>query len=187
MTHLLDVNALIAALWVPHQHHARFRIWAQTRPGDFATCALTELGYLRVINAVYGVSISAAKQQLRALHTSPSVTFSSDTESPVALLPALVANHDDTTDGYLCALARKEGAKLATFDTAISDPAAYLVPPFLFLRFLCFLWPTLCGIKHEALRTQPRLPRGAGLLHPPSLAPAAGAALGCHRLRPRRV
>ena len=128
MTHLLDVNALLAALWVPHQHHARFRTWAQTHPGEFATCALTELGYIRVMNAVYGVTVSAAKQQLRALKTSPSITFWSDTESPVDVLPTWVAKHGQTSDGYLCAMARKHGAKLATFDTGIKDPASFLIP-----------------------------------------------------------
>jgi toxin-antitoxin system PIN domain toxin len=128
MTYLLDVNALIAALWVSHQHHVRFRTWAQTRPGNFATCALTELGYLRVLNVVYGVSIPTAKQQVRVLKASPTITYWPDAPSPADLLPAWVAKHGQTSDGYLCALARKQGAKLATFDTGIKDPAAFLIP-----------------------------------------------------------
>lgn len=128
MTHLLDVNALIAALWVPHQHHARFRTWAQTSPGEFALCALAELGYLRVMNVLYGVSIPAAKQQLRTLKASPSVIYWRDAESPVDLLPAWVTKYGQTSDGYLCALARGHGAKLATFDTGIKDPVAFLIP-----------------------------------------------------------
>jgi toxin-antitoxin system PIN domain toxin len=128
MTHLLDVNALIAALWVPHQHHARFRTWAQTSPGDFATCALTELGYLRVMNTCYGTTIASAKQQLRALRASPSVIFWRDADSPVDLLPSWVTKHSQTSDGYLCALAKNHGAKLATFDTRIKDSAALLIP-----------------------------------------------------------
>lgn len=128
MTHLLDVNALLAALWSPHQHHARFRTWAQARPGEFAICSLTELGYLRVMNAVYGASIASAKQQLRTLKASPSIVYWRDAESPVDLLPAWVTKHSQTSDGYLCALSRKHGAKLATFDTGIKDPAAFLIP-----------------------------------------------------------
>lgn len=128
MTHLLDVNALLAALWAPHQHHARFRTWAQTRPGDFAACALTELGYIRVLNAVYGVTVTTAKQQLRSLKSSPSVIFWREAESPVDVLPTWVTKHNQTSDGYLCALAKRHGAKLATFDTGIKDPAAFLIP-----------------------------------------------------------
>lgn len=128
MTHLLDVNALLAALWVPHQHHARFRSWAQTQPGEFATCALSELGYLRVMNAIYGVSVADAKQQLRTFKVSPSVEFWHEAESPVAVLPVWVTKHSQTSDGYLCALARERGAKLATFDAGIKDPDAFLIP-----------------------------------------------------------
>jgi predicted nucleic acid-binding protein len=46
----------------------------------------------------------------------------------VDVLPAWVAKHGQTSDGYLCALARNHGAKLATFDTGIKDPASFLIP-----------------------------------------------------------
>ena len=128
MTHLLDVNALVAALWAAHQHHARFRAWAQHLSGELATCALTELGYLRVIHAVYGVLIADAKQQLRVFKAAPRVIYWREAESPVGVLPAWVAAHGQTTDGYLCALAKANNAKLATFDTGIKDPAAFLIP-----------------------------------------------------------
>ena len=107
---------------------SRFRTWAQTRPGDFAACALTELGYIRVLNAVYGVTVTTAKQQLRSLKSSPSVIFWREAESPVDVLPTWVTKHNQTSDGYLCALAKRHGAKLATFDTGIKDPAAFLIP-----------------------------------------------------------
>lgn len=128
MTYLLDVNALLAALWASHQHHPRFRAWSQTRPGEFATCALTELGYLRVINAVYGVPVVDAKQHLLAFKASPGVLFWSDTVSPALTLPTWVSKHSQTTDGYLCALAQSHGAKLATFDAGIKSVSAFLVP-----------------------------------------------------------
>ena len=128
MTLLLDVNALLAALWAAHQHHARFRAWAQSEPGELATCALTELGYLRVMHAVYGVPVVGAKQQLRTFKAAPKVIYWHAAESPVVVLPAWVIAHGQTTDGYLCALAKAHGAKLATFDTGIKDPAAFLVP-----------------------------------------------------------
>ena len=88
MTSLLDVNALLAALWAAHQHHARLRAWTQTHPDELTTCALTELGYLRVMHAVYGVPVADAKQQLRTFKAAPTVTYWREAESPVAVPPA---------------------------------------------------------------------------------------------------
>jgi len=128
MTYLLDVNALVAMLWAPHLHHGRIRSWAQSRPGEFATCVLVELGYIRVINAAYGITIADAKQQLRAFKTSPLIVFLRGAESPASVLPTWVTKHSQTTDGYLCAFAKARGAKLATFDTGIKDANAFLIP-----------------------------------------------------------
>ncbi|OHE81317.1 MAG: hypothetical protein A3G75_08350 [Verrucomicrobia bacterium RIFCSPLOWO2_12_FULL_64_8] len=128
MTYLLDVNALLAALWAPHQQHARFRAWARTLPGELAVCPLAELGFLRVMNAVYGVPIADGRQQLRAFKAAPTIVFWTDAESPAAVLPTWVTKHGQTTDGYLCAVAKAHDAKLATFDKGIKDPAAFLIP-----------------------------------------------------------
>ena len=80
------------------------------------------------MHAVYGVPVADAKQQLRTFKAAPTVTYWREAESPVAVLPAWVVKHSQTTDGYLCALARAHGAKLATFDTGIKDSAAFLIP-----------------------------------------------------------
>lgn len=50
MVGLLDVNVLVALLVPVHEHHARARRWvldAGARDG-WATCAVTELGLIRV-------------------------------------------------------------------------------------------------------------------------------------------
>ncbi len=41
MTYLLDVNVLIAAIWVPHNEHARADAWVQKN--QLATCVIAGL------------------------------------------------------------------------------------------------------------------------------------------------
>ena len=49
MTALLDVNVLIALAWPNHVHHAAARSWFEERRRDgWATCSLTEAGFVRV-------------------------------------------------------------------------------------------------------------------------------------------
>jgi toxin-antitoxin system PIN domain toxin len=53
MRALLDVNALIALLDEEHVHHAQILDWlgrAENLPHGFATCALTQLGAIRVMS-----------------------------------------------------------------------------------------------------------------------------------------
>ena len=49
MTALLDVNVLIALAWPNHVHHAAARAWfGERRQDGWATCPLTEAGFVRV-------------------------------------------------------------------------------------------------------------------------------------------
>jgi hypothetical protein len=46
---LLDVNALVALAWDSHMHHATMRTWfAANSAGGWATCPITESGFVRV-------------------------------------------------------------------------------------------------------------------------------------------
>src|SRR6476469_7284495 len=54
MRALLDVNALIALIDEEHVHHDRIVAWlseAENLPHGFATCALTQLGLIRVMSS----------------------------------------------------------------------------------------------------------------------------------------
>jgi predicted nucleic acid-binding protein len=42
-------------------------------------------------------------------------------------MPDWVQGHNQTTDGYLCAVAASHGLKLATFDTGIDDRSVELI------------------------------------------------------------
>lgn len=128
MKYLLDVNAVVAALLPVHADRARFVTWARRhRPADLATCALTELGFIRVAMVAYGFSAGDARAMLRQLRRD-GVGYLASLASPANLLPKWVEDHHQTTDGYLCAVAAAHGLKLATFDTGITDPAVERIP-----------------------------------------------------------
>jgi toxin-antitoxin system PIN domain toxin len=132
MTYLLDVNALLALGYTAHEHHERAEAWLLDRRQQvgfsLATCALTELGFVRVAAgpAAYAVDLETAKAALIQLKTNPRVKFVFlNDDLGVERLPEWVRKPSQTTDGHLMALASAHGAKLATFDTAI--PGAELM------------------------------------------------------------
>src|SRR5438876_9420358 len=81
MKYLLDVNALVALGLLQHEFHGRVAGWlhASTSKGDpeFATCSITELGFIRVLAQApqYDLSISQARTLLLRLKASNSLKF----------------------------------------------------------------------------------------------------------------
>jgi uncharacterized protein len=125
---LLDVNLLIAMLdeWHPH-HEAAHAFFPTAQSRGWATCPLTENGFLRILghaNYVNGPgSPEGARVMLGALCASPGHQFWADALTMrdtrrFAVLPS--AGH--LTDAYLLALAVERRARFATFDRRI-DPA----------------------------------------------------------------
>lgn len=127
MKYLLDVNALVAALWSTHEHHARIHQWLAARGEADAmlACSVTELGFIRVINAAYGVPIDEAKAALAEFRRRAALEFLESAPSPLQLLPAGTRSHKQVMDAYLIGLAEHHGAKLATLDRGI--PGAKLI------------------------------------------------------------
>jgi len=114
MTILLDVNLLLAFGWKSHPEHRRVRQWVLSLD-SFATCPITELGFVRVsMSPGYRSTFEAAREVLAAIKGLGAATFLADTVS-VLSLPS-VASHRDTTDAYLCRLARANECRLATLD-----------------------------------------------------------------------
>jgi predicted nucleic acid-binding protein len=130
--YLLDVNVLVALGFRRHSFHARVAEW-QRQLGfqgipEFATCAITELGFLRIVaQAAYEGSVATAKPLLRELKSAPSLrfTFLSD-ELDASSLPGWVVTAKQTTDGHLLQLANANGILFATLDEKI--PGAFLIP-----------------------------------------------------------
>ena len=127
MKYLLDVNTLVA--WAhaePADKHARLHAWkAGIFPGDMSTCAICELGFLRVTMSTYGYDISTAEGALAKIRRD--VHGYIDTLPPPRMA-RWVLSHKHTTDAYLCQLAAANGMRLATFDTSIKDAAVFRIP-----------------------------------------------------------
>ncbi len=130
MTYLLDVNSLVALGCVNHVFHSRIASWLVTQGfPDLATCAITELGFVRVLSQVpdYAVTVTQARSLLLRIKDSdrPTFTFIADDED-ISVLPGWVKGPKQITDGHLVKLARRNGTAFATLDRRI--PGAYVIP-----------------------------------------------------------
>jgi len=125
MKYLLDVNALLAWAHPSSPHHARFHRWKKSVPAaDLSTCAITELGFVRVSMQHFGFDLSMSARMLAALKSD--IGHFLDVLPPPQL-PAWSMHPAQTTDAYLCQVATTHGVKLVTFDTGIRDRAALLI------------------------------------------------------------
>ena len=133
MTYLLDVNALVALGLLEHEFHLRVARWvgslvSRGRP-ELATCAITELGFLRVLAQApqYALTVAQARDVLRRLKAAQVVNFAFiPDDHDVAQLPGWVKTPKQITDGHLARLAQAKGAVLATLDQRI--PHSFLIP-----------------------------------------------------------
>jgi len=134
MTYLLDVNALVALGFLQHEFHQRVAGWVRSLSikgvPEFATCSITELGFLRVLAQApqYGLTIADARSVLLQIKDVATInfTFIAD-DQDVSRLPIWVKTAKQTTDGHLLQLAKAKGVVLATLDRQI--PGAYVIPP----------------------------------------------------------
>ncbi len=68
------------------------------------------------------------RQALRfAQHQRDGVGYLATLPRPADVMPDWVQGHNQTTDGYICAVAASHGLKLATFDTGIDDRSVELI------------------------------------------------------------
>jgi predicted nucleic acid-binding protein len=130
--YLLDVSALVALGFNEHGFYERMVSWVQTlspEKDEFATCAITELGFVRALTQAsqYGFSVAEAKLALLRLKSSGDIglAFIAD-DHDVSRLPGWVKTPKQTTDGHLAQLAKANDAMLATLDRGI--PGAFLIP-----------------------------------------------------------
>lgn len=142
MITLLDVNVLIALVDAEHIHHQpATRFFPQAQAHGWATCPITENGFLRILGrpgrSVADNSPNMTRTLLHGLLAKPGHQFWNDniSASDTRLFPTLPASRH-LTDIYLLALAVKHGGRFATFDAGID---ASLVPGG---PAACFLIPT---------------------------------------------
>lgn len=129
MTALLDVNVLVALAWPNHIHHARAHAWfASARGRGWATCPLTQSGFVRVSSNTAAVpdarTPAEASALLRAIVQLPGHAFWPDDVSAADdgdRVFARTVGYRQVTDAHLLSLAIRRGGCLATFDARIRD------------------------------------------------------------------
>ncbi len=126
---LLDTNALVALAWPNHQSHGLVVTRLEREPvAPWATCALTQLGFVRLSSnpSVIGRRKTPAESvaMLAALTQDGQHRY-------LELLPSLpsvrdhfhrLMGHNQVTDAYLLALAATNSAILLTLDRRIEPP-----------------------------------------------------------------
>ncbi|MDX2224038.1 MAG: TA system VapC family ribonuclease toxin [Rhodospirillaceae bacterium] len=130
MRALFDVNVLIALFDPAHIHHEPAHAWwRRERPSGWASCPLTQNGFVRVLSQPKypnPVSVSEASSRLRAATMATDHVFWPDdlsildtarVDTEHILSPGLI------TDLYLLALVVRRKGRLVTFDRTI-PPAA---------------------------------------------------------------
>ena len=128
---LLDVNVLLALAWPNHQFHAVARNRLNGSGDLWGTCALTELGFIRLStnpHAVgHSVSPKKASSLLAAMVSDSKHFFIESLPSPVAP-PHLqdfnrVLGAKQLTDLYLLRVAASASARFLTFDRKLDELA----------------------------------------------------------------
>lgn len=133
MTHLLDINVLIALVDPHHAHHETSHRWfAEAGRSDWATCSITESGFVRVLsNPAYPAAPStpvAARERLAQFCGSGGHRFWPDDVSLRDSLDhdvlARLLGHQQVTDFHLAALASRHRGRLATLDGRLARSLA---------------------------------------------------------------
>lgn len=126
-TALLDLNILTALFWPAHEHHDAAHRWFGARANArWATCALTQLGFARIVSTPAfsrdALTPPAALALLAENLNHPGHAFWTDSvQVPAAVkdMDAALQGYRQLTDAYLLALAYRRRGVLATFDRGL--------------------------------------------------------------------
>ena len=121
---LLDVNTLLALGWVEHEAHAVVvKRLAQT--GKWATCPITQLGFVRIsaTGGIFSRTLSPlqAHAALAALCADKQHRFIAEHPSVLDSDFSQLSGPRQTTDAYLLALAQHHRMRLLTLDRRLSN------------------------------------------------------------------
>ena len=124
---LLDINILTALLWPTHEHHDAAHRWFGARAdAPWATCSLTQLGFVRIVsNPAFSRDALSPMEALALLGENlahPAHEFWTDSlQVPAAVkrMEARLQGYRQLTDAYLLALAHGRRGVLATFDRGL--------------------------------------------------------------------
>jgi toxin-antitoxin system PIN domain toxin len=122
---LFDTNVLLALAWPNHQHHAEAHAWfAATAGNGWATCAFTQLGFIRLSsNSAYvpdAVSPQEAALLLRQWTLRKEHRFLPSPAADDSKIYTRAIGHQQVNDAWLVEVARRSSARLVTLDTRVS-------------------------------------------------------------------
>lgn len=129
MTSLLDVNVLISLLDANHEHHVAVTGWLDQRGVPWASCPITQNGYLRIVTQdryPNRIDIGEAIKTLSQAVSTPDHRFLPD---EISLLDQRLVAHrhiqgpKQLTDTYLLALSVFHDAQFVTLDQGVSSAA----------------------------------------------------------------
>lgn len=131
-TALLDLNILTALLWPAHEHYEIAHRWVEARgKGRWATCAITELGLIRLVSNP-SFSRDALSPADAVLLLSSNLAHANhefwvedlSVADALKAVPRTLQGHKQVTDAYLLALAIHHHGVLTTFDRGIEALAS---------------------------------------------------------------
>ncbi len=128
MKALLDVSFLVALAWETHQFHHAARDWLEKNKSlGWATCAITQLGFIRIScqSSIFGEN-AKTPEQARILLThyiaEKDHTFFSELPSPSECAEfSKIIGPNKVADAYLISLARFHHARFVTFDKRLAS------------------------------------------------------------------
>lgn len=118
--HLLDISVLLALGLDDHLQNRAAEQWLMRQTNCFATCPLTQLGFLRITKRLRrDLSIHQIGAVLESICTDARHLFIAADRDVRQADGRLILGHQQITDAYLAGLARQHELKLATFDQAL--------------------------------------------------------------------
>lgn len=123
-TLLPDANLLLALAWPNHQFHAAAHAWfARDATGGWATCAFTQLAFVRLSSSpAYTprpVTPFEACRLLAQWTTRSEHVFWPEQPPPQPTDFARALGHQQVNDSYLLRLAEHHGGTVVTFDARL--------------------------------------------------------------------
>jgi len=126
-TALLDLNILTALLWPAHEHHEAAHRWFGRRGNArWATCSLTQLGFVRIVsNPAFSRDALSPAEAVELLSQNVQHArhefWTEDLQVPEAVkgMEPRLQGYRQLTDAYLLALANRRKGVLTTFDRGL--------------------------------------------------------------------
>ncbi len=115
--YLLDTSVLLALGLDDHVSNDVAEQWLVSQTAPFATCPLTQLGFLRIVKQLHrDISIHQIGAILESICNDERHLFIAADLDVRDADWRLILGHQQITDAYLAALARQNDLKIATFD-----------------------------------------------------------------------